>query len=95
MTPNTIAKVSVAGAGSAKYTGVAMKPYTVKIGRNVLPDTDYKITWYRGQGKKRSATPLKAAPVARGKFTAVITVEGSNLTVTENKKEIVKNFTIK
>lgn len=95
VTPNTIAKVSVAGAGSAKYTGIGMKPYTVKIGRNVLPDTDYKITWYRGQGKKRNATPMKTAPTAKGKYTAVITVEGSNLTVTDKKKEIVKNFTIK
>lgn len=95
VTPNTIAKVSVSGAGSAKYTGVAMKPYTVKIGRNVLPDTDYTITWYRGQGKKRNASPMKTAPTARGKFTAVITVEGDNLTVTDRKKEIVKNFTIK
>ena len=95
VTPNTIAKVSVSGAGSAKYTGVAMKPYTVKIGRNVLPDTDYKITWYRGQGQKRNASPMKTAPTARGRFTAVITVEGDNLTVTDRKKEIVKNFTIK
>lgn len=95
VTPNTIARVSVVGVGSAKYTGIEMKPYTVKIGKNILPDTDYKITWYRGQGKKRNATPMKTAPTAKGKFTAVITVEGSNLTVTNKKKEIVKNFTIK
>lgn len=95
VTPNTIARVSVSGAGSAKYTGIEMKPYTVKIGRNVLPAADYKITWYRGQGKKRNASPMKNAPTVRGKFTAVITVEGDNLTVTSRKKEIVKNFTIK
>ncbi|MDE7188138.1 MAG: hypothetical protein K2O13_11625, partial [Lachnospiraceae bacterium] len=95
VTQNTIAKVSVSGVGSAKYSGIEMKPYTVKIGKNVLPDTDYKITWYRGQGTKRNASPMKAAPTAKGKFTAVITVEGDNLTVTNQKKEIVKNFTIK
>ncbi len=95
VTLNTIAKVSVAGAGSAKYTGRAMQPYSVKIGKNVLPAADYKITWYRGQGKKWNTTPMKTAPTAKGKFTAVITVEGNNLTVTNKKKEIVKNFTIK
>ena len=95
VTTNTIARVSVAGAGSAKYTGIGKNPFTVKIGKNVLPAADYKITWYRGQGKKRNTTPMKNAPTAKGKFTAVITVEGSNLTVTDKKKEIVKNFTIK
>lgn len=95
VTQNTIAKVSVAGASSAKYTGLQMNPYTVKIGKNVLPTTDYTITWYQGQGKKQSATPIKRLPTAKGKYTAVIKVRGSNLTNTAKKTEIKKSFTIK
>ncbi|MCM1222563.1 MAG: Ig-like domain-containing protein [Lachnospiraceae bacterium] len=95
VTPNTIAKVTVSGAGSAKHTGIPQKPYTVKIGKNVLPSTDYTITWYLGQGKTKRDTPMVTAPIAKGKYTAVITVQGGNLTTTTKKKEIVKKFTIK
>ncbi len=95
VTKNTIAKVSVTGAGSAKYTGVSQNPFTAKIGKNVLPESDYIIRWYKGQGKAMSSTPMSIAPAAKGKYTAVITVQGSNLTTTARKKEIKKNFTIK
>ena len=97
VTVNTIVKVTAAGSGSAKYTGVASNPFTVKIGKNILPETDYKITWYQGQGKTQSTQPMKESvlPVAKGKYTAVITVRGKNLTTTDRKKEIKKNFTIK
>ena len=97
VTKNNISKVSAAGAGSVKYTGIPSNPFTVKIGKNVLPETDYKITWYQGQGKTQSSQAMKEGvlPVAKGKYTAVITVRGNNLTTTDRKKEIKKNFTIK
>lgn len=95
VTKNTIAKVSVSGAGSAKHTGTVQRPYTVKIGKNVLPASDYTITWYVGQGKAKRIMPMVTQPIAKGKYTAVITVRGNNLTNTAKKKEIVKKFTIK
>lgn len=95
VTQNTIAKISVSGAGSAKHTGTVQRPYTVKIGKNVLPASDYTITWYVGQGKAKRSTPMVTPPIAKGKYTAVITVKGNNLTTTAKKKEIVKKFTIK
>ncbi|MBD5504891.1 MAG: hypothetical protein HDR09_14455 [Lachnospiraceae bacterium] len=95
VTQNTIAKVSVAGAGSVKHTGIVQNPYTVKIGKNVLPASDYTIVWYVGQGKTKRDTPMVTPPIAKGKYTAVVTVKGSNLTTTAKKKEIVKKFTIK
>lgn len=95
VTKNTIDKIAVTGAGNAKYTGVRVNPYTVKMGKNILPDTDYEITWYQGQGNTQSAKAMKSAPVSKGKYTAVITVRGGNLTTTARKTEIKKNFTIK
>lgn len=95
VTQNTIAKVSVAGAGSVKHTGIPQQPYTVKIGRNILPATDYEIVWYVGQGKARRESPMTTPPIAKGKYTAVVTVKGDNLTTTAKKKEIVKKLTVK
>lgn len=95
VTQNVITRVTVTGAASANYTGLQMKPYTVKIGKNVLPDTDYTITWYQGQGKTKSTTAMKNPPAAKGKYTAVIKVRGGNLINTAKKTEITKNFTIR
>lgn len=95
VTQNTIAKVSVAGAGSVKHTGIPQQPYTVKIGRNILPATDYEIVWYVGQGKTRRETPMTTPPIAKGKYTAVVTVKGDNLTTTAKKTEIVKTLTVR
>lgn len=95
VTQNTVAKVSVAGASSVKHTGIVQNPYTVKIGKNVLPVSDYTITWYLGQGKTKRELPMATVPSAKGKYTAVITVRGNNLTTTAKKKEIEKKLTIK
>lgn len=95
VTSNTIAKVTVSGSSSVKYTGIRVNPYTVKIGKNKLPASDYTLTWYSGQGKSKSSTSMKNAPTAKGKYTAVITVKGGNLTTTAKKTEIVKKLTIK
>lgn len=95
VTQNTIAKVTVSGSSSVKYTGIRVNPYTVKIGKNVLPSSDYTLAWYSGQGTSKSSTPLNGAPTGKGKYTAVITVKGNNLTTTAKKTEIVKKLTIK
>ncbi len=95
VTQNTIAKLKVSGSSSVKYTGLPVKPYTIKIGSNVLPASDYTITWYSGQGKTKSAAALSREPIAKGKYTAVITVKGDNLTTTTKKRDIVKKLTIK
>lgn len=95
VTQNTIAKITVSGSSSVKYTGIRVNPYTVKIGKNVLPSSDYTLAWYSGQGTSKSSTPLNGAPTGKGKYTAVITVKGNNLTTTAKKTEIVKKLTIK
>ena len=94
VTPNTIAKVTVSGSGSVKYTGNKVNPYTVKIGKNVLPASDYTLTWYSGQGKSKKLRS-GGAPTAKGKYTAVVTIKGKNLTTTAKKTEIEKKLTIK
>lgn len=87
---NTIAKVTVA-CSSAKYTGAKLNPVTVKIGKNVLPKTDYHIIYHQGS-KNGAVVPY---PLAKGKYTAVITVTGDNVISTAKKTEIVKSFTVK
>ena len=94
VTPNTIKNVSVSGSGSVKYTGNKVNPYTVKIGKNVLPASDYTLTWYSGQGKSKKLRS-GGAPTAKGKYTAVVTVKGKNLTTAAKKTEIEKKLTIK
>lgn len=95
VTKNTIAKVSVAGSSSVKYTGAGVNPFTVKIGKNVLTSEDYKITWHEGQGNTMKEQPMQGVPILKGKYTAVVTVQGNNLTTTGSKTEIVKKLTIK
>ena len=95
ITQNTIAKVSVSGSSSVKFTGTKVNPYTIKIGKNVLPNTDYTITWYSGQGNTMSSTLLKNPPTGKGKYTAIVRIKGDNLTTTPKKTEIVKKLTIK
>ena len=95
VTQNTIAKVKVSGPGSVKHTGVPQNICTVMIGKNALPSSDYDIVWYLGQGKTKRDTPMTIAPIAKGKYTAVITVKGDNLTTTAKKTEIVKKLTVK
>ena len=87
---NTIAKVTAA-CSSVKYTGAKLNPVTVKIGKNVLPKTDYQIIYHQGS-KNGAVVPY---PLAKGKYTAVITVTGDNVISTAKKTEIVKSFTVK
>ena len=87
---NTIANVTVA-CSSVKYTGAKLNPVTVKIGKNVLPKTDYHIIYHQGS-KNGAVVPY---PLAKGKYTAVITVTGDNVISTAKKTEIVKSFTVK
>ena len=87
---NTIAKVTAA-CSSVKYTGAKLNPVTVKIGKNVLPKTDYQIIYHQGS-KNGAVVPY---PLAKGKYTAVITVTGDNVISTAKKTEIAKSFTVK
>lgn len=89
---NTIAKVTASCPGTVKYTGKALDPVTVKIGKNVLPESDYTLVYHIGSS--RSGKEIKN-PLAKGKYTAVITVRGDNLTTTTKKTEIIKQFTVK
>ena len=95
VTSNVITKVSVSGVSSAKYTGAEQGLMKVKIGKNELPDTDYTVTWYKGQGKTRNRTAMRGLPKYKGKYTMVVEVRGGNLITTAKKKEITKNFTIR
>ena len=97
VTKNTIAKVKVAGSTSVKYTGVRLDTnhFKPKIGKNVLPGSDYTITWYQGQGNNMTALSSNKMPVAKGKYTVVIKIRGSNLENTAKKTEIKKTITIK
>ena len=89
---NTIAKVTASCPRTVKYTGKAQNPVTVKIGKNVLPESDYTVVYHIGSSK--SGKEIRY-PLAKGKYTAVITVKGNNLTTTSKKTEIVKRFTVK
>lgn len=89
---NTIAKVTASCPRTVKYTGKAQNPVTVKIGKNVLPESDYTVVYHIGSSK--SGKEIRY-PLAKGKYTAVITVKGNNLTTTSKKTEIVKRFTMK
>lgn len=89
---NTIAKVTASCPGTIKYTGRAQNPVTAKIGKNVLPESDYTVVYHIGNSK--SGKEIEK-PLAKGTYTAVITVKGSNLTTTAKKTEILKRFTVK
>lgn len=89
---NTIAKVTASCPGTVKYTGRAQDPVTVRIGRNILPESDYTVVYHIGSSKSGKEI---GKPLAKGSYTAVITVKGSNLTTTAKKTEIIKRFTVK
>ena len=88
---NTIAKVTAACPSFVKYTGAKLNPVTVKIGKNVLPKADYTIMYHQGS---RNGT-IVPYPLAKGKYTAIITVSGDNVIPTAKKTEIIKTFTVK
>lgn len=90
VTKNTIAKVSVA-LSSTKYTGAKLDPVIVKIGKNVLPASDYTVEYHQGS---ENGSVVKN-PLAKGKYVAVVTVKGNNLENTAKKTKIVKSFTVK
>lgn len=89
---NTIAKVTASCPGTVKYTGRAQDPVTARIGRNILPESDYTVVYHIGSSKNGKEI---GKPLAKGSYTAVITVKGSNLTTTAKKTEIIKRFTVK
>ena len=89
---NTIAKVIASCPGTIKYTGKALNPVTVKIGKNVLPESDYTVVYHIGNSKSGKEI---VNPLAKGKYTAVINVKGNNLITTAKKAEIIKRFTVK
>lgn len=93
---NTIAKVTASCASKVKFTGGKLDPVTVKIGKNVLPESDYEIAYYTGtKTNVRTEDNKVDAPRGKGSYFAVVTVKGDNLTTTAKKKEIVKKFTVK
>lgn len=90
ITANSISKMKVSCPSSVKYTGSAQNPVVVKIGKNVLPSSDYKVTYH-----KDTEDGAVTSPVNKGKYVAVITPKGTNVTTNGNKTQIVKKFTIK
>lgn len=87
----TFDKVSVSCSSTVKYTGSAVNPVKVKIGKTVLTTSDYTVTYYNASGTK-----LSSAPSAKGKYKVVIAPKGSNVTATGSKKaSVTKTFTIK
>ena len=89
---NKITNVKVSCKSSIKYTGATIKPVTaVKIGKNVLPTSDYTIVYCKDNANRTKVTNLKD----KGKYVAVITVKGKNVLSTSSKTQIVKKFTIK
>lgn len=88
---NTISKLSVTCASSIKYTGKALNPVTaVKIGKNVLPESDYSIEYHIGTEDGTKVNNV----LSKGSYVAVIKVKGNNLT-TDKKTQLIKKFTVK
>ena len=88
--PNKITKLTVSCKSNIKYTGNDINPVVVKIGKNKLTTSDYKVVYH-----KDTVDGLKVTPNAKGKYVAVITVNGKNIENTATKTQIVKKFTIK
>lgn len=89
ITANNITKMKVSCPSKVKYTGSNQDPVVVKIGNNVLPVSEYTVTYH-----KDSEDGAVVKPNDLGKYVAVITPKGKNVTVTEKKTKIVKKFTI-
>jgi hypothetical protein len=78
-------------ASSIKYTGKALNPVTaVKIGKNVLPESDYSIEYHIGTEDGTKVNNV----LSKGSYVAVIKVKGNNLT-TDKKTQLIKKFTVK
>jgi len=93
---NKITKVTASCASKVKFTGGKIFPVIVKIGKNILPSSDYEITYYRGKKTgSQYRTDKVEAPTTKGAYFAVITIKGSNLENTAKKTEIIKKFTVK
>ena len=90
VTANSITKLKVSCPSKVKYTGKNQTPVTVKIGSNVVPSSDYTVTYHKDTENGAVVTPN-----AKGKYVAVITVKGKNVLATTKKTKIVKKFTIK
>ena len=90
VTANSITRIKVSCPSKVKYSGSNQTPVAVKIGGNVLPSSDYTVTYHKDTENGAVATPN-----AKGKYVAVITVKGKNVTATEKKTKIVKKFVIK
>lgn len=88
--PYSFDKVSVSCSTTVKYTGKAVNPVKVKIGKTVLTTSDYTITYYNAA----TGAKLSSAPSAKGKYKAVITPKGANV-VKGKKASVTKTFTIK
>ncbi len=88
--PYSFDKVTVSCSTTVKYTGKAVNPVKVKIGKNVLTTSDYAITYYN----VATGAKLSSAPSAKGKYKAVITPKGANV-VKGKKASVTKTFTIK
>jgi hypothetical protein len=92
VTQTVINKVSVTCTSNVKYTGKEVSPITaVKIGKNILPESDYKIVYHQNNENGEVVSKL----IAKGKYVAVITPKGNNITTDQKNIKIVKAFTVK
>lgn len=90
ITANNIKKMTVTCPSKVKYTGGIQNPIVVKIGKNVLPSSDYSVVYHADTESGAVTTPKD-----KGKYVAVITPKGNNVTTAGKKTTIVKKFTIK
>lgn len=89
----TLAQVKASCPSVVKYQdgGASCPAVTVKIGKNTLPASDYKVTYQNADGAQISGS----AKLDKGKYQAVITRTSTNLTTTPKVDKIVLNFTVR
>ena len=88
--PASINSMRITHKTTIKYTGKPENPLkSVKLGNQILPSQNYKVTYLNSSDTEISA------PVEKGKYTLVVTPIGNNIKPSLTRTCIKKIFTIK
>ena len=88
--PAALLAVTFTCPKTLRYTGTSVIPnYSVKIGKNTVPESEYSITYYNASGDAVSA------PNAKGTYRVVLTTTDRNIATTLRSTSLTRKLTVK